>query len=91
MTGNKKYSVKRHPIAKLPKDPEAPVIDALCQDVLHMRTRTMERITKGAMKASGDFTKEKLADSFQKLARSTGVPFYAYEASVHGKPQVSVP
>lgn len=82
------YSVKRAPIASLPVNLEDPIIYAVPQDLLHMANRMGERVSKRVVKVVREFTGEKFAESFQKLAQSTGVPFLVYEASVRGKPEM---
>ena len=88
--GKPLYSVKRAPVASLPVNLEDPIGNAVCQDLLHMANRMGERVSKRVAKVSAQLTGEKFSDSFQQLARSTGVPFNIYEASVRGKPEIKL-
>ena len=85
--GAPKYSVKFPPLATLPLLPTVPLIANLTPDVLHMRMRVPERISKEGVKRSAEFTGQKLAPAFETLVRSTQVPFKIYEATIHGKSQ----
>ena len=87
-TGGPGKSVKHLPIASLPVKKSDPLITSIPQDVLHMRMRLAERLTKEAITKSAKFTGDKLAKGFQTLARNTHVPFSTYEAPVHGKIEV---
>ena len=82
--------MKHPPIATLPLDPEAALVEGIAQDLLHMCNRISERVTKKVVSVSGDYTGEKLSDTFQNLARSTGVPFSIYEKSKRGKSEVKL-
>ena len=80
--------MKHPPIATLPVNPEAPLIEGIAQDLLHMCNRISERVSKKTIAVSAAYTGQKLSDKFQDLARSTGVPFLIYEASFRGKLEV---
>ena len=88
--GKAMFSVKRAPIASLPVNVEDPIGHAVPQDLLHMSNRMGERVSKRVGKLSGEYTSEKFADSFQELARSTGVPFRIYEASERGQLEIKL-
>ena len=87
-TGRPGKSVKHIPIATLPVKKTDPLITSIPQDALHMRMRLADRLTKEAVAKSAKHTGDKLAKSFQNLARKTQVPFATYEAPVHGKIEV---
>ena len=84
-TGGPGKSVKHLPIASIPVKKSDPLITSIPQDVLHMRMRLADRLTKEAVAKSAKFTGDKLAKGFQQLARNTRVPFSTYKAPVHGK------
>ena len=72
----------------MPVDPNAPLIEGVCQDTMHMGHRMAERLTNKTASVSSAFTGEKLSDSFQLLARTTGAPFSIYKKSKNGKTQI---
>ena len=88
--GTPEYSVKHPPIATLPLDPEAALVEGLAQDLLHMGNRMSERVTQEVAAVSSKHTGEKLSETFQTLARSTGVPLTIYEKSHRGKTVVKL-
>ena len=86
--GRAGFSVKHLPISSLPTDRDSPIINDVCQDVLHMRLRISERMVNEAIKESATFTGDKLSQGFQAVIRQTGVPFRIYETSIRGRAQV---
>ena len=89
LTGSPDFSVKSPPLFPLPVKPEVPIIHSLCEDLLHMRMRMSDNLTAKAIDKSGDYCEDRLAVSFQGVARKTGVPFSIYEHNVHGKNQIA--
>ena len=86
--GKSTTSVKNFPIPTLPIEWDAPLIQAVAADLMHLETRIGERIVDKLQNASSSFTKDKYTPLFVELIRSTNTPFKVAEVLVHGKPKI---
>ena len=69
LVGKPDFSVKRPTLATLPKDPNGRLIESVPMDVLHMRMRVGEKLTKETISKSAAHTGDKFASTFQNLVR----------------------
>ena len=88
LRGKAEFSVKNHPVAKLPVNWNAPISHSVPVDILHLRSRIGEKKLKNLAAAAAVHEDNKFAPRFQELIRSAGIPFKISETLVHGKNQI---
>ena len=75
--------MKRRTIATLPKDPKGRLIDCVPMDLLHMRIRIGEKLTKETIAKSAEYTGDKFATGFQNLVRLENMSFFHLQQNIY--------